>query len=98
MKIIGKTNNGVILEASTDEVGKLCGYYCSSSAPRNMIEVGNEIHISNMFQTLYSLAHRHDEVKKAQATLRAMADALELPKPLTESIVQEVASHKPANS
>lgn len=70
MKIIGRTNNGYILDASKDEVANLIGYYGSYSLDKNIdLNVGNEINIAQMYKQLYDLHHRHEEIDRAKVKL-----------------------------
>jgi len=90
MKIIGKTENGYIIEASKDDVANLIGYYSHYSKEVN-ISVGDEIQVSKMYQQLHDLERSQPEMRKVVSTLRGMADLLEPVCPVIEKRVKEAA-------
>ena len=91
MKIIGKTKDGFILEASADEVANLTGAYSQfHDNPKPC--VGGEIQVAPMFHQLYKLANHRRQVADVRDTLRNMADNLEPVETLVESLAQEEAA------
>ena len=55
MKIIGKTNDGFILESSAKELANLIGFY--SEYTNELPKVGSEIEIDHMYNQLYQLSY-----------------------------------------
>ena len=76
MKIIGKTQNGYIMEATGREVARLIGYYYEGIDGAEHLEVGMTIEVSKMYQQLYDLSCRRRELEKVQQELRRAADLL----------------------
>jgi len=76
MKVIGKTENGFILQADTDEVFNLVGHYSQYSDGRPKIEVGSMI-LDKMFNQLRHLSFHKKGIMEMQARLRAAATLLD---------------------
>lgn len=99
MRIIGKTDDGFILQATCDEVANFAGYYYAYSgeakAHHFKPDVGVEIAIGEMYQQLYSLAGAIAKVRCAQSNLRAVADLLEPVCPLIQEAIS--VDHEPTN-
>jgi hypothetical protein len=91
MKVIGKTENGYIIEASRDDVANLVGYNSQYSTGYKSLSVGDEILVSKMFRQLYDLEHHQPELQKVVNTLRGMADLLGPVCPVIEKQVKEAA-------
>jgi len=83
MKIIGKGDGTVILQAGDEEVAHLCGYY---SKYDYACEVGQVIKIHSMYDQLYKLSNFQSVMKRAQMELKNMAEALEYPLPFDITI------------
>jgi hypothetical protein len=92
MKIIGKSENGFILEASRDEVANLIGYYFSCSDGCKMPSIGDELQVSKMYRQLYDLKNRQPELQKVVGTLRGLADMLEPVCPVIEKAAKEATT------
>jgi len=60
MKIIGKTENGFILDATMQEVANLVGFYSKFKVAD--IQVGREIDVHRMYHQLYELHHMEKQV------------------------------------
>lgn len=90
MKIIGKGDRTVILEAHEDEVANLIGHYYAGDAsmPRNALGVGAEILVAGMFRRLYTLEKHKGELSRLAKQLRAQADLLESVDPVIEAATQ----------
>jgi len=96
MKIIGITKigcgahgaktDGYILEASSEEIYHLIGYYYKGCDGAPSLGIGSEIAVNDMYHKLSKLADQAREVSSAQKVLRSAADLLELPRPLLESV------------
>lgn len=88
MKIIGKTSeNGLLLSATEDEVANLIGYYGKySEDAQSHLKPGTDIHISEIFKTLYYMSTRKRELEEAAAKLRCCADAITLTCPVVEAV------------
>ncbi len=77
MTIIGKTTNGFIITAGSDEIANLIGFhYASSKSGVESMKVGAEIKVSAMYQQLYTLNYQKRKLADAQKTLRQTADLL----------------------
>jgi len=90
MKVIGKSQNGFILDASSQEVARLIGYYGSYKDGATP-SVGDEIQVNKMYEQLYELKHNEPELKKVVDTLRGLADLLEPVCPVLEAQIKEAA-------
>ena len=91
MKIIGKTENGYIVEASKDDVANLVGYHGQYDTKYKPLSVGDEILVSKMFRQLYELKNNQPELQKVVGTLRNLADLLEPVCPVIEAQIREAA-------
>ena len=91
MKVIGKSQNGFILDASSQEVARLIGYY-SSYEKGATSSVGDEIQVDKMYEQLYKLEHNQPELRKVVDTLRGLADLLEPVCPVLEKQIEEAAA------
>lgn len=60
MKIIGKTNNGFILEASRDDVAAMEGLY----AHQKKYEVGDLIDINGLFARYSNIDHALNDINR----------------------------------
>lgn len=71
MKIIGKTKEGYILDASANEIANLIGYYGEYSLRQDNVSlgIGEEIRISQMYDQLYKLHVKHNEIEAAKIKL-----------------------------
>jgi len=86
MKILGKTCDGFILQATESELGKLLGYSYTFDISTELRKPGAEIKISEMYDQLYRLAKRKNELKSTAKTLREYADLLTLVKPIEVTV------------
>lgn len=82
MKIIGKTETGLIIEAHADEVANLIGYYTHYDAHIGDLKVGDVIQISKMYRQLNELKRMDGELARIATTLRGFANHLELVRPV----------------
>lgn len=70
MKIIGRTKEGYILDASSDEIANLVGYYGKYFLEKKVhLNIGDEINISQMYKQLYDLSRKHEEIENAKEKL-----------------------------
>ena len=92
MKIIAKTVQGFLLEATTLEIANLVGFYSDyeNSFNRRGLDIGDEIKISEMFHQLYSLKKNLPLLSKTAAEFRNLADLLESKDPILRRRVEEV--------
>ena len=81
MKIIGKTEDGFILDVSAKEIANLIGYYSEYSDPFK-VKVGDEIAISDMYRQLDALAAQDKEIQDCRNTLLQAYRHLELVSPV----------------
>jgi hypothetical protein len=102
MKVIGTTKRGFLLDASDDEVARLIGYY-SSYAVRDkfrkskVVNVGDEIQISEMYNSLIELVGKVKTMEQIRASLRAVAASMEIVDPLLREI-EEITDAHPASA
>lgn len=84
MKIIGRSENGYIINATHDEVVNLLGYYSkyAQEYKNKAIGIGSEINVSDMYNQLYKLANSHDDIVRAKDALKKCIENLELVNPL----------------
>lgn len=94
MKVIAKTKDGYLLEASETEIANLIGYYSQyeSGFDRRGLNIGDSLKISEMFQQLYSLKKNLPLLSKTAAEFRNLADLLEVKDPILRRRVEEVTS------
>lgn len=87
MKIIGKTRDNLLLEASAEEVARLLGHYYASNVARCELEIGAEVKVSEMWEQMYRLARAQRELKAASQTLHSIANLMLVADPLIQAIV-----------
>jgi hypothetical protein len=78
MKIIGKTDGGLIITASRDEIAKLMGH---RSAQGNILgkklKVGNEIKVAKMYNQLRDLRNQNTKISETIKSLSECQDTLQ---------------------
>jgi hypothetical protein len=89
LKIIGKTADGYILEASEEEVANFVGYY--GYEQRGQYRSGTEIRESPLFDQLKFLKTRDGTLANIIGLLRQYADNLELIDPVAIKEIHEGA-------
>ena len=89
MKIIGKTADGYILEASEEEVTNFVGYYRHEK--RGEYRPGTVIKVSPLFDQLKFLESRTGTLSNIIHLLREYADKLELIDPVVIKEIHEGA-------
>lgn len=77
MKVIGKTTDGFIIEASEREVSRLIGFYSGAETGHPKLVVGAEIKVSEMYDQLYALRNNRNTLAKEAEKLRMIAGLLE---------------------
>ena len=83
MKIIGKRDNGFIVDIDANELAKLIGYHSSYEGNfYSKVPIGAEIQIHEMFSQLYDMARAQVRLLEAAKTLRAVADLTEMVIPI----------------
>ncbi len=85
MKIIGKNNDdGYFISATKREIANLIGYYniycCEEKKIR--IDVGMEIHISEMYSQLHSLASAKSDLLACRTNLLTAAKLCDMVSPV----------------
>jgi hypothetical protein len=83
MKVIGKTEEGFIIQAGANEVFHLIGHYSKYSEGCPKIEVGNEIHVDKMYHQLRDLSLHRKTIMEMQAKLRVAVDLLDEVDPMS---------------
>jgi len=92
MNIIGEIpgyTKKFILEATEDELGKLCGYYYTGDSKCPIFKVGVKIKVSDMFNQLYRLKTAEKELETASKTLHSIANLALVINPLIEEVIKE---------
>ena len=84
MKIIGKHENGFILDASKEELANLIGFY--SEFKIEHIDVGAEIKAHEMYEQLYSLSTMKSQLDNIADELENYSQALRLLTPIQVKI------------
>ena len=92
MKIIGKGNDGFIIEVSRTEMAHLIGYYYENNE-YPPLDVGTDFPVSKMFMQLYELCNQRERLEQAIATLRGTATLLEPICPIINSITKGEDGH-----
>lgn len=97
MKVIGRTENGVILSATNDEVARICGFPYPAAAPADLItakpterycasqrvfRVGVTVEVSPMWDWMTKARESFKKLIQGAAMLRGVADILENTPPL----------------
>jgi hypothetical protein len=80
VKIIAKTKDGWVLEATEQEVANLAGKY--SIYNERFAEIGVEFPIHEMYEFVTNIKAHIREVAKFQERLLQCATLLDLPKPM----------------
>jgi hypothetical protein len=90
MRIIGKTEEGYILDASTNEIANLIGYYSDYDMrdSNKKLAVGDIIQISAMYKQLHNLKNNEPKLKETVKMLRGLADSLEPTCPIIEAQIK----------
>ena len=86
MKIIGKTEEGLLLAASKDELANFIGFYWSGSEGCPPLVPGVEIKCAAMFEQLRQLDINRKALGDISTKLRMVADLLELNDPLVQKL------------
>lgn len=99
MKVIGKTEKGLLIDASEQELANIAGFayaFHSTGSPwkdKREIPVGSEIPVSKIFDRLGALREGEAKLKDGAAHLRALATLMEsqvpsviLPEPEFEEV------------
>ena len=82
MKIIGKTDSGLLLSATETELANLVGFYYSGSNGCPKFEPGMEIVVHQMYNQLRELKSNEVQLAQVATKLRMVADLLQLNDPV----------------
>lgn len=83
MKVIGRTKNGVIVEATEDELAKVQGEHYATSLPRptfsnqDRFEPGTTINVSEAWRDLCEFRRAAEKIRGAAQTLHGVAQIAE---------------------
>jgi hypothetical protein len=93
MKIIGentqKYEHKFILEANEEELKQLLGFAYRGDGPQ--LKPGMEINVHAMFNRLYGLKNKENELKRAANSLRSVAELLDVLDPVVQTAgIEEV--------
>jgi len=84
MKIIGKHENGFILDTSKKELANLIGFY--SEFKIGHIDVGAEIKVHEMYNQLYNLSFMETQLDEIANKLEHYSQALRLLPPIVVKV------------
>ena len=87
MRIIGKTENGFILEASRKELSNLTGYYSEFADSTSKLKVGQLIKVSEMYDQLYTLASKTDTISSISKKLAELIGELQIINPIIKELL-----------
>ena len=74
MKIIGKTQYGLIVETNADELAQIAGFqYASSMKADDRPDIGKEIKVSKLYSALNVSRERKEDIAKLANQLRVVA-------------------------
>lgn len=90
MKIIGHTENGYLIDASREEIANLIGYYGTycDEYKNKRIGIGSEIQVHEMYNQLYQLAYKYDDISRAKENLTKCIELLDLVHPVIDVSVK----------
>lgn len=81
MRIIGKTDNGFILDASKDDVAAIEGLY----SHEKRFEIGDVIDIRGLFSKYYSIRSALRDIDRLKNSAQIIIDSAEWVKEFSES-------------
>ena len=86
MKIIGYTENGYMIDANREEIANLIGYYdtYSDEYKNKQIGIGSEIQVHEMYNQLYQLAYKSEDISRTKEKLAECIKLLDLVQPVIE--------------
>lgn len=74
MKIIGKTQYGLIVETHADELAQVAGFYNASAMKADdRPDIGKEIKVSKLYSALSVSRERKEDIAKLANQLRVVA-------------------------
>lgn len=76
MKVIAKTSNGFLIEATETEIVNTMGYYSTSASQCPRVEVGLNIRISEAFSRLNKISYNSKNLRAAKAELKKIQETL----------------------
>jgi hypothetical protein len=77
MKIIGKTQEGFILDASRDELANLLGFYGNYASGCPDWKLGMDIQVSKLYERIHTMRKSEASLADCAKSLRNLADLLE---------------------
>jgi spore maturation protein SpmA len=94
MKIIGKTENGYIVEATDDELAHAAGYHAGYAAPgwdanlggrwgRGAFPIGTKLKVTDAHRYMQELRNGEDKARDSAAQLKALATMISAALPTT---------------
>jgi hypothetical protein len=98
VKIIGKTKDGFILEAHTDELSQLVGWSSTWMQSRNtklgygneLFRIGEEIAVHAMYDSLTAMAGLEKKMADARAILNTVAGGLTMVDPIIRKVTEAI--------
>jgi hypothetical protein len=98
MKIIGKTEEGILLSATEQEVSQILGFHSAWCArgngalaiggPADPLALGKTVSISDLYQRAKRVGELRAELDKAVAFMRGIAEAVETQAPLLDELAK----------
>lgn len=90
MKIIGRSEEGYIIDASRDEIANLIGFYGAYGRDYDNchIGIGSEINVHNMYQQLYELSRAHNNLERSKEYLKKCISLLDFVDPVTDVSIE----------
>lgn len=87
MKVLGKTDDGLIVQVTSLEAAHLLGKSYPGSEVRNL-RPGDEIPVHEIFEILRSWRENRDKLSQAAQQMRALADIVEARQPEVQKMVE----------
>lgn len=109
MKIIGKTKNGWIAEASEGELAKICGFDYESERRqavnaergtynrRDAFELGDDIQVAQIWSMLRNIQSYERKLIEAKATLAAVINGVDMVVPVVKAVADFESEVSPAD-
>jgi len=87
MKVLGSTDDGLIVQVTSEEAAHLLGESYPGLEVRNL-RPGDEIPVHEIFDILRSWRKNRDNLRQAAQQMRALADIIEARQPEVQKMVE----------
>lgn len=100
MKIVGTSEQGLLIAATPDEITRLIGFYYTGAQGCPSLVVGMEIKVNDMYNQLRDLKSKEDSMRDIAAQLRVCATLIESHDPLFRALAkgESLESNKNQNA